>query len=255
MHTSLFGATAKKTDDEINAGDRKYIKCTFIEAKDLMDVSKNGRPEPVIDAYIFTSLGSGHKVSKEEYITKSNKQTLTPAWRETCTFGSEFDLTNQDLDPHLIIDIYNKSDKMPMGTIDLPVSTLTSVQDKWFPLQKCGGMTAIRGQLKCTIEVTVPGTDDARQTNYDLLGVNAVDDKKYEEQAPNELHIVVLKSKRLLACDTGARAYIPVLIHTCAHTYMCSYIHVLIHTCAHTYMCLYVYSYRFHAVWPVRPIS
>ena len=111
---------------------------------------------------------------------------------------------------------------MPMGTIDLPVSTLTSVQDKWFPLQKCGGMTAIRGQLKCTIEVTVPGTDDARQTNYDLLGVNAVDDKKYEEQAPNDLHIVVLKGKRLLACDTGT------CIYTCAHTYMCSYIHVLI---------------------------
>ena len=80
-HFPIWSNSEKKTDDEINAGDRKYIKCTFIEAKELMDVSKNGRPEPVIDAYIFTSLGSGHKVSKEEYITKSNKQTLTPAWR------------------------------------------------------------------------------------------------------------------------------------------------------------------------------
>ena len=202
MHASLFGVQKKIDTNEINESNRKYIKCTFIEAKDLLDLSRNGRSEPVLNAYIFTSLGVGHKVTKEDYVTKVNKQTLTPTWQESFMFGHSFDLSNTNLDPHLVIDIYNKSDKTPMGKVDLPIKTLTSVQNKWFPLEKCSGMTSIRGQLKCTIEVIEPEAEDA-EASLSLLGINDADDKKYENEPPNELHIVILKGKKLLACDTG----------------------------------------------------
>ena len=192
MHASLFGARKKVDGNEINEASRKYIKCTFIEAKDLLDLSRNGRSEPVLNAYIFTSLGVGHKVTKEDYVTKVNKQTLTPTWQESFMFGHSFDLSNVNLDPHLVIDIYNKSDKTPMGKVDLPIKTLTSVQNKWFPLEKCSGMTSIRGQLKCTIEVIEPEAEDA-EASLSLLGINDADDKKYENEPPNELHIVILK--------------------------------------------------------------
>merc|ERR1711991_924476 len=89
-----------------------------------------------------------------------------------------------------------------MGKVDLPIKTLTSVQNKWFPLEKCSGMTSIRGQLKCTIEVIEPEAEDA-EASLSLLGINDADDKKYENEPPNELHIVILKGKKLLACDTG----------------------------------------------------
>ena len=59
-------------------------------------------------------------------------------------------------------------------------------------------------------------------------------------------------------------SYMHIQLYICAHTYMCSNIHMLIHTGRDretmlqgkdTNMRSYIYSYRFHAVWPVRPIS
>ncbi len=39
----------------------------------------------------------------------------------------------------------------------------------------------------------------------------------------------------------GEYTHMHVLLHTCAHTHMCSYIHVLIHTCTPIYMCSYTH--------------
>ena len=78
----------------------------------------------------FLQSGSGKKIVGEEYTTtKRSINSLTPVWNEKFNFGCIFDLAidPQNL-PTLCINVFhvkNVSSKQPMGSIEIPLESLT----------------------------------------------------------------------------------------------------------------------------------
>ena len=203
MYNSFFHSSPQTT----NSDSRRLLIVDFIEARDLLAPEKAAKSEPILHACLVNNMGKGGKISGEEFTTKKpNGNTLSPQYNESFSFGHHFDLSCEIL-PTLLINVYNKATDLKMGMIEIPLDTVGGKSDTWYPIQKASGMTKVSGQIHLQFSFKEPVSDiegGIRSSFGDLQRLQQElrnEDPMFKEKPANELTVIVIQGRDLLACD------------------------------------------------------
>jgi Ca2+-dependent lipid-binding protein len=196
-------------------------------------MDKSGKCEPVIAASLISKLGSGKIIPNEEYTTvKTGINSTSPVWNEKFNFGKFFDLA-VDIQylPILNINLYHvksSSSKQPMGWFQIPLESISDGLEAWYDLKKMSVMLNVSGEIHLRFKWTEP-LKSSFGSSFGLSGGGATTtaagggallagsaggsniiidgqptvDPEFADQPPNELRIVCIQGRNLLAMDTG----------------------------------------------------
>ena len=193
--------------------------------RDLLSMSKSGKTEPRITAVLANAV-TGREIDKEKFESTSKASSSNPVWNEKFNFGKVFNLgIEPSMMPTLVVTIMHN--KLPMGTVELKLSSCQSDTDDWFTLTKLSSMPMVSGELhlklkwnnppKPSIPLSVPSAGGAQaaasaasqgrggggQVSGELIADGEPDNPEYAGQDPNEVRIVCVQGRNLIACDTS----------------------------------------------------
>lgn len=217
---SLFRKTRFATSSKGN-NDRRLLTVTIVKAEGIKAANKKSS-----DPYIVLCLkGIGDREIKSESFRSSHKSgTTNPVWEEKFVFGKTYDLSFKDNLPSLSVAMFHKGQfdfsESPLGKIyDIPLEDIsTSETDKMFELKPDGRTTDVTGKIHIKLQFNNdPVDEEGDEENQSSSFQNDSEEKEKEKEtpspvagsiedlskdnAPNCLHVKILRARKLLALD------------------------------------------------------
>ena len=209
----VFGRAQHSSDNS------RFLHVEVISASGLMVVNQRSKSaDPYVRVVLINQTG---KRTKEDFATTVKKGTLTPIWNEKFVFGTKYSVEHQD-DIKLLFTVASVStfsiSETPMGQFEVDLTHLdpVNVSELEYVLQNDGRTKGVQGSVRLKMWFNRPpmdyvppktGTDieggnSGLSLNADVLRLGFTADlPEAVDIHPNELQIVVIRARNLMAMD------------------------------------------------------
>ena len=219
-----------------SADNTRLLNVEVVSGSDLMGVTQRGKAaDAMVHMVLYNEAG---KKTKEDFKTNVVKGTVNPAWGEKFVFGRKYAVEHSG-DMHIKFEVSNRStfslSETPMGEFEFDLNIVDpsgTVFEGEYPLQDAGRLKNVTGTIKIKAWYNRAPMDFAETHTVALsedpdLPPEALGDPNHpahilaadkrliaamgftpdhpdaKDLAPNELQVVIIQAKGLLALDTA----------------------------------------------------